>query len=83
VDRSLKLLRMQTQSEQIVSATIVERGVTMLINAPTLAVDISSNRPWKRKKCIPKIEDGHDPDLDGYYREECLPKIGVIIVSLR
>jgi hypothetical protein len=74
---------MQTQSEQIISATIVERGVTMLINAPTLAVDISSSRPRKRKKCIPKVEDGHDPDLDGYYMEECLPKIGVVIESLR
>jgi hypothetical protein len=83
VDRSLKLLRMQTQSEKIVSATIVERGVTMLINAPTLAVDISSSGPRKRKKCILKIEDGHDLDLDGYYIEECLPKIGVVIESLR
>jgi hypothetical protein len=83
VDRSLKLPRMQTQSEQIVSATIVERGVTMLINAPTLAGDISSSRPRKRKKCILKIEDGHDPDLDGYYMEECLLKIGVISESLR
>jgi hypothetical protein len=83
VDRSLKLLRMQSEFEQIVSATIVERGVTMLINASTLAVDISSSRPRKRKKCIPKIEDGHDLDLDGYYMEECLPKIGVVIESLR
>jgi hypothetical protein len=83
VDRSLKLLWMQTQSEQIISATIVERGVTMLINAPTLAIDISSSRLRKRKKCIPKIEDGHNQDLYGYYMEECLPKIGVVIESLR
>jgi hypothetical protein len=55
----------------------------MLINAPTLAGDISSSRPRKRKKCILKIEDGHDPDLDGYYMEECLLKIGVISESLR
>jgi hypothetical protein len=74
---------MQTQSEQIVSATIVERRVTMLIDVPTLVVDLSSSRPRKRRKCIRKIEDGHDPDLDGYYMEECFLKIGVIIESLR
>jgi hypothetical protein len=83
VDRSLKLLWMQIQSEQIVSATIVERGVTMLMNAPTLVVDLSSSRPRKRRKCTQKIEDGHNPDLDGYYMEECFPKIGVMIESLR
>jgi hypothetical protein len=55
----------------------------MLINAPTLAVDLSSSRPRKRRKCIQKIENGHDPDLDGYYMEECFPKIGVVIESLR
>jgi hypothetical protein len=74
---------MQTQSEQIVSATIVERGVTMLIDVPTLTIDLSSSRTRKRRKCIQKIEDGHDPDLDGYYMEECFPKIGVVIESLR
>jgi hypothetical protein len=73
---------MQTQSEQIVSGTIVERGVTMLIDVPTLAVNLSSSRPRKRRKCIQKIEDGHDPDLDGYYMEECFLKIGVMIESL-
>jgi hypothetical protein len=46
----------------------------MLINAPTLAVNLSSSRPWKRRKCIRKIEDGHDPDLEGYYEEDCFPK---------
>jgi hypothetical protein len=56
---------MQTQSEQIISATIVERGVTMLIDVPTLTVNLSSSRPRKRRKCIQKIEDGQDPDLDG------------------
>jgi hypothetical protein len=74
---------MQTQSEQIISATIVERGVTMLIDVPTLTVNLSSSRPRKRRKCIQKIEDGQDPDLDGYYMEECFPKIGVMIESLR
>jgi hypothetical protein len=74
VDRSLKLLWMQTQSEQIISSTIVERGVTMLIDAPTLVVDLSSSKTRKRRKCIQKIEDGHDLDLDGYYMEDCFPK---------
>jgi hypothetical protein len=74
---------MQTQSEQIISATIVERGVTMLIDALTLVVDLSSSRPRKRRKCIQKIEDGHDPDLDGYYMEQCFPRIGVVLESLR
>jgi hypothetical protein len=55
----------------------------MLINAPTLSVNLSSSRPMKRRKCTQKIEDGHDPDLDGYYMEECSPKIGVVIESLR
>jgi hypothetical protein len=61
----------------------MERGVTMLIDAPTLVVDLSSSWPRKRRKCIQKIEDGHDPDLDGYYVEECFPKIEVVIESLR
>jgi hypothetical protein len=74
---------MQTQSEQVISATIVERGVTMLIDALTLVVDLSSSRPRKRRKCIQKIEDGHDPDLDGYYMEQCFPRIGVVLESLR
>jgi hypothetical protein len=55
----------------------------MLIDAPTLAVDLSSSRPRKRRKCIRKIEDGHDLDLDGYCMEECFPRIGVVIESLR
>jgi hypothetical protein len=55
----------------------------MLINAPILAVDLSTSRPRKSRRCIQKIEDGHDLDLDGYYMEECFPKIGVIIESLR
>jgi hypothetical protein len=83
VDRSLKLLWMQTQSEQIISATIVERGVTMLIDAPTLVINPSSSQPRKKRKCIRKTEDGHDPDLDAYYMEECFPKIEVMIESLR
>jgi hypothetical protein len=74
VDRSLKLLWMQTQFEQIISATIVERGVTMLIDVPTLAVDLSSSSPRKRRKCIWKNGDGHDLELDGYYVEDCFPK---------
>jgi hypothetical protein len=83
VDKSLKLLWMQTQFEEVISATIVERGVTMLIDVPTLAVDLSSSKARKRRKCIRKNEDGHVPDLDGYYMEECFPKIGVVIESLR
>jgi hypothetical protein len=55
----------------------------MLIDVPTLAIDLSSSRPRKRRKCIQKIEDGHDSDLDGYYMDECFPKIGVMIESLR
>jgi hypothetical protein len=55
----------------------------MLIDSPTLALDLSSSRPGKRRKCIQKIEDGHDPDLDGYCMEECFPRIGVMIESLR
>jgi hypothetical protein len=55
----------------------------MLINAPTLAIDLSSSRPRKRRKCIQEIEDFHDLDLDGYYMEECFPEIGVVIESLR
>jgi hypothetical protein len=55
----------------------------MLINAPTLVVDLSPSRARKRIKCIQKIEDGDDPDLDGYYMEECFPKIGVVVETLR
>jgi hypothetical protein len=55
----------------------------MIIDAPTLAIDLSSSRPGKRRKCIQMIEDGHDPDLDGYYMEECFPRIDVVIESLR
>jgi hypothetical protein len=65
---------MQTQSEHIVIATIVERGVTMLIDVPTLAIDLLSSKPKKRRKCIRKIEDRYDPEMDGYYVEDCFPK---------
>jgi hypothetical protein len=46
----------------------------MLINAATLVIDLSSSRPMKMRKCIRKIEDGHDPELDGYYMVDCFPK---------
>jgi hypothetical protein len=62
------------KTKEIESATIVERGVTILIDAPTLVVDLSSSRLRKMRKCIRKIEDGYDPDLDGYYVEDCFPK---------
>jgi hypothetical protein len=74
VDRNLKLLWMQTKSEQVISATIVERMVTMLIDAPTLVINLSSSKPRKRRKCIRKIEDGYDLDLDRYYVEDWFPK---------
>jgi hypothetical protein len=53
--------------KEIENATIVERRVSILIDALTLVVNLSSSRPRKRRKCIQKIEDGYDPDLDGYY----------------
>jgi hypothetical protein len=62
------------KTKEIESATIVERGVTMLINAPTLVIDLSSSRPRKRKKYIQKIKDGYDPDLDGFYVRDCFPE---------
>jgi hypothetical protein len=55
--------------KEIENATIVERRVSILIDALTLVVNLSSSRPRKRRKCIRKIEDGYDPDLDGYYVE--------------
>jgi hypothetical protein len=55
--------------KEIKNATIVERRVSILIDALTLVVNLSSSRPRKRRKCIRKIEDGYDPDLDGYYVE--------------
>jgi predicted RNase H-like nuclease len=73
---------MQTKSEEIESAIIVERRVIVLIDAPTLVVDISSSKPRKRRKYIQKIEDGYDPDLDDYYMEDCFPKIEVVMESL-
>jgi hypothetical protein len=60
--------------KEIESARIVERRVNMLIDATILVVDLSSNRPRKRRKYIQKIEDGYDPDLNGYYVEDCFPK---------
>jgi hypothetical protein len=50
------------KTKEIESATIVERRVTMLIDAPTLLVDASTDKPMKRRK---NIEDGYDPYLDG------------------
>jgi hypothetical protein len=73
---------MQTKSEEIESAIIVERRVIVLIDAPTLVVDISSSKPRKRRKYVQKIEDGYDPDLDDYYMEDCFPKIEVVMESL-
>jgi hypothetical protein len=46
----------------------------MLIDVTTVVVDLSSSKPRKRRKCIQKIEDGHDPEFDGYYVEDCFPK---------
>jgi hypothetical protein len=73
---------MQTKSEEIESAIIVERRVIVLIDAPTLVVDISSSKPRKKRKYVQKIEDGYDPDLDDYYMEDCFPKIEVVMESL-
>jgi hypothetical protein len=73
-NKNLKLLQMQTKSRQIISATILERRVTMLIDAPTLVINLSSSKPRKRRKCIWKIEDGYDPNLDGNYVEDWFPK---------
>jgi hypothetical protein len=39
------------KSEEIENAIIVERRVTILINAPI-------SKPKKRRECIQKIEDG-------------------------
>jgi hypothetical protein len=76
VDRNLKLPWMKTKSEEIESYTIVEKRVTMQIDAPTLVIDISSNKPWKRRKYIQKIEDEYDPDLDDYYMKYWFPDRG-------
>jgi hypothetical protein len=74
VERLAMLPIYAPKTKEMESATIVERGVTMLIDAPTLVIDRSSGRPRKRRKCIWKIEDGYDSDLDGYYVEDCFPK---------
>jgi hypothetical protein len=58
------------KTEEIESAIIVVRGVTMLINALT-------RKPRKRREYIQKIEDGYDSDLDGYYAEDWFPKDGI------
>jgi hypothetical protein len=62
------------KTKEIESATIVERMVTMIIDAPTLVVDLSSLKPRKRRWYIQKIKDGYDPDLDHYYVEDGFPK---------
>jgi hypothetical protein len=62
------------KTKEIERTTIVEKGLTMLIDAPTLVVDLSSSRSSERTKCIQKIEDGYDPDLDGYYVKDCFPR---------
>jgi hypothetical protein len=62
------------KTKEIESATIVERMVTMIIDAPTLVVDLSSLKPRRRRWYIQKIKDGYDPDLDHYYVEDGFPK---------
>jgi hypothetical protein len=57
------------KTEEIKSAIIVVRGVTMLINAPT-------SKPKKRREYIQKIDDGYDLDLDDYYVEDWITKDG-------
>jgi hypothetical protein len=52
---------------EIESAITSERRVTMLVSAPTLLVDASTDKPRKRRKYIQKIED---LDLDDYYVED-------------
>jgi hypothetical protein len=67
MDRNLKLLRMRPKSEEIEGGIIIERRLTMLINAPI-------SKPKKRREYIQKVEDGYDPDLDDYYMEDWFPK---------
>jgi hypothetical protein len=62
MDRLLILPINAPKTEEIESAIMIVRGVTMLINAPT-------NKPKKKREYIKKIEDGYDPDLDDYYVE--------------
>jgi hypothetical protein len=59
---------------EIKTTTIVEGRITMLIDTPTLVINLSSSRPRKRRKCFQKSEDGYDPDLDGYYIEDSFPR---------
>jgi hypothetical protein len=51
VDRLVIFPMDAPKSEEIENAIIVERRVTILINAPT-------SKPKKRRECIQKIEDG-------------------------
>jgi hypothetical protein len=57
------------KTEVIESAIIVVRGVTMLINAPTI-------KPKKRREYIQKIDDKYDIDLKDYYVEDWFTKDG-------
>jgi hypothetical protein len=69
MDKNLKLLWIRLKSEEIESAIIVERRVTMLVNA-------STSKPKKRREYIQKIEDAYDPDLDDYNVEDWFPEDG-------
>jgi hypothetical protein len=71
------------ESEETKSAIIVERRVTLLFNAPTHVLVLlwhhhllqhhhPTCKPKERMKCIRKVEDGYDLDLDYYYMEDWL-----------
>jgi hypothetical protein len=41
---------------EIKTTTIVEGRITMLIDTPTLVIDLSSSRPRKRRKCSKRVK---------------------------
>jgi hypothetical protein len=70
------------KTKEIGGATIVERRVTILIDAPTLVVDLSSSRPRKRRSTSKRLKT----DMTWIWMVTMLrivfPKIEVIIKSL-
>jgi hypothetical protein len=79
------LARLQPKTRRARIATIVDRRVTLVFNAPNLLLALLGHRhllwhnhptrkPKGRRKCIRKFEDEYGLDLDSCHVKDWFPK---------
>jgi hypothetical protein len=81
----MMLARLQPKTQRARGATIMDRRVTLLFNAPNLILALRGHRhllchhhptrkPKGRRKCIQKFEDRYDLDLDSCHVKDWFPE---------